>query len=231
LSHTSAAQAEDGSKLIQKLLQQMSHINQSVEDSHSSVKILHDRSQAIDQIVQVITSIATQTNLLALNAGIEAARAGEMGRGFAVVAGEVRKLAEQSEESTRQIGELIQEIQTDIVQSVGKMDRVKEQVGSGLDTAKETEYSFTQILVSAQEVAAQVQQISTGTQQLFSGTGHVIESFESMAQIAKQSDENTQQVTVISEEQLQSVTEIGQAVDLLNRMAGELKDVMEKIKQ
>jgi methyl-accepting chemotaxis protein len=230
-SQQSAGKAEEGSQFVQQLLDQMNQINESVQDSHASVSILSERSEAIDQILQVIAGIANQTNLLALNAGIEAARAGDMGRGFAVVAGEVRKLAEQSEQSVRQIADLIQGIQEDVLQSVGKMDKVKADVGSGLRIVSDTKHSFEQILLGAQQVASQVQEISAATQQLFSGTGHVIQSVASMAQVAKNSDGNTRQVSIISDEQLQSVGEIAASVDVLKHLADELKDIMDKIKE
>jgi methyl-accepting chemotaxis protein len=108
---------------------------------------------------------------------------------------------------------------------------VKADVGSGLRIVSDTKHSFEQILLGAQQVASQVQEISAATQQLFSGTGHVIQSVASMAQVAKNSDGNTRQVSIISDEQLQSVGEIAASVDVLKHLADELKDIMDKIKE
>jgi methyl-accepting chemotaxis protein len=99
-----------GETSIEKAVNQMNQIEQTVNSSASIVMFLGDRSKEIGEIVDTITNIAGQTNLLALNAAIEAARAGDQGRGFAVVADEVRKLAEQSEEAAKKITVLINEI-------------------------------------------------------------------------------------------------------------------------
>ncbi|MFH4122098.1 methyl-accepting chemotaxis protein, partial [Acinetobacter baumannii] len=92
-------------------INQMSLIQNAVQDLSSIIYSLETRSKEISDIVTVITGISNQTNLLALNASIEASRAGAAGRGFAVVADEVRKLAEQTEASAKDIAKLIGETQ------------------------------------------------------------------------------------------------------------------------
>jgi methyl-accepting chemotaxis protein len=90
----------------------MSHFNQGIQAMVDSLTLLNQDSQQIGGVLEVIKSIAEQTNLLALNAAIEAARAGEQGRGFAVVADEVRALASRTQDSTKQIHSIVEQLQT-----------------------------------------------------------------------------------------------------------------------
>lgn len=110
--------SSDGLASVRSVNEQMEIINQNSEKTTSIMKSLESHATQINKIVDMITNIAEQTNLLALNAGIEAARAGEHGRGFAVVAEEVRKLAEESNQSAQQINHLIDLIQSTMQEAI-----------------------------------------------------------------------------------------------------------------
>ncbi len=140
----------EGNQVAQKLSTQMDSISTTIERTVDSVNALQNRSNEISNIVSIITGIASQTNLLALNASIEAARVGEEGKGFAVVAGEVRNLAEQSQESARQIAELIGEIQKEIEQTVEGMSLGAKEVQVGLEVTRQTGEMFSEILNAVQ---------------------------------------------------------------------------------
>ena len=114
--------AEHGGQAVRETTVAMVEIQTVVGDAANKVRELGTLGQKIGAVVETIDDIAEQTNLLALNAAIEAARAGEHGKGFAVVADEVRKLAERSGRETKQIGELINQVQTGTTEAVAAMD-------------------------------------------------------------------------------------------------------------
>jgi len=131
-----------------------------VGQSADRIQELDRLSEQVGSITDVISSIADQTNLLALNAAIEAARAGEHGRGFAVVADEVRKLAEQSAASAREIADLIRSIQTGTADAVKSMNLATERLAATNELAVEAGTALGDILGAVKQAAEEVGRIA-----------------------------------------------------------------------
>lgn len=229
-STTATEEAEKGNDSTRKSVDQIRSISEVVNESASRVKLLGERSEKIEEIVDLITGIASQTNLLALNAAIEAARAGEAGSGFAVVAEEVRKLAEQSEGSARQIADLISQIQKDTVESVKLMDNAVEEVNSGLQIVSESERSFGSILSSIHQVAEEIQELSATFEEMAAGTEEVTDSVKQMETISISSRDNTKAVAEVSVSQLDTIHQASDEAQLLRELSDELQETVNKFK-
>jgi len=169
-SAQAAETAKEGGKSVEKAVNQMTKIEQTVNNSSQVVATLGARSKEIGQIVDTISGIAGQTNLLALNAAIEAARAGEQGRGFAVVADEVRKLAEQSHDAAKRISTLISEIQGDTDKAVVAMSEGTREVKIGTEVVTTAGNAFRERAILVTEVSNQVKEISAAIQQMAGGS-------------------------------------------------------------
>lgn len=227
-SEKTEKEVEQGNKSIQLAMKQMDKINESFHESSNVVNKLSERSKEIGQMAELITSIADQTNLLALNAAIEAARAGEQGRGFAVVADEVRKLAEQTATSAKQVAKLVNVIQEDTTSSVQSMDRVNVEVHVGLKQIHEVGNVFERILDAAQIVVQQTNEVSAVSEEMAASSQQIASSVEEMASVAKNSASFSQNVATSSEEQLASMREIANASGYLAKMAQELNTLINK---
>lgn len=132
ISQRSREAAQNGILCMDKTTAGLNRIDGSIRSSAENISVLGRRAEDIGKIIEVIDDVAEQTNLLALNAAIEAARAGEHGLGFAIVADEIRKLAEKSGQSTNEISELIQSIQSEVHKAVGNVEKSAELVNEGL---------------------------------------------------------------------------------------------------
>ena len=225
-SITASEEAEKGNDSTTKSVVQMNVISEAVHQSATSVKMLGAHSGKIEEIVGIITGIASQTNLLALNAAIEAARAGDAGSGFAVVADEVRKLAEQSETSAREISTLISHIQRDTQESVQVMMHAVEEVDNGLLMISDSERSFGHILTSIHQVTGQIQELSATIEEMAAGTAEVTTSVQNMEEFSITSRDNTRVVAEASVSQLQAVHRITDEAQVLTNLSDELLDVV-----
>jgi len=229
-AHHMANESLVGNEYIQRVIDQMAAIHSSVSHSAEVIRALEERSKQIIQIADVISGISSQTNLLALNAAIEAARAGEQGKGFAVVAEEVRKLAEQSQNSANQISALLQEIQDEVEKAVETMSVGTEEVKKGSEVVAETGVKFKNILDLSQSVASQVHEVSAVAEQMSAGSEEVSASIAELAKIAKETAGGSSQVAALSEDQLRAMDDVRVSVENLNQMAQKLKDLIQRFK-
>ncbi len=214
----------EGRQSIRDVVTHMTKINEGTSTVQVSIDALAESSNEISNIVEMISNIAGQTNLLALNAAIEAARAGEAGRGFAVVAEEVRKLAEESANSTQQIAELVAKIQQDMGKAVIASKEGSESVGQGMSAVKEADSVFESILVSIQALAGGVAEVATSIQQMADGTKSVQAEVEAIKSVSEKNANEAQSVSAATEQQSASMEEIASATRSLAQLATKLQE-------
>ncbi|WP_187147787.1 methyl-accepting chemotaxis protein [Heliomicrobium modesticaldum] len=215
--------AKKGGRAVKAVINQMHRIENTVTESGAMISKLNERSQEINEIVATIRNIAEQTNLLALNAAIEAAHAGEMGRGFAIVAEEVRKLAEESKESTQKITELIQAIQKETEASVHAMSVGINEVHSGTKVAQAAGREFGIVENLIDEVESQFREIAATVQQASAGGQEIVAQMEHVEAIVRETTGQTQNAAASTEEQSASMDQIALSAESLARMAEALQ--------
>ncbi|MFC7370180.1 methyl-accepting chemotaxis protein [Fictibacillus iocasae] len=230
VSADSLSAAAGGNETITKTVKQMNVIQKTISETAQVVKGLEDKSEEINKIAEVITDISGQTNLLALNAAIEAARAGEHGKGFAVVADEVRKLAVQSANSAKQIGEIIDMIQSLTEQAVKAMRKGTSEVDHGMDYVRESGEAFTLLNQSVTVVSKQAEEVAAAAEAIRSSTSLVAESIGSISQMAESAAATTEEVSASTEEQLASMEEIMSSSTALADMAEGLNDSIKQFR-
>ncbi|QED46197.1 methyl-accepting chemotaxis protein [Cytobacillus dafuensis] len=228
LSSVSLDNANQGNRSIEKVIHQMNVINQSVQLSANAIKTLESQSNEISLIINMIRDISAQTNLLALNAAIEAARAGESGKGFAVVAEEVRKLAEQSEKSANSISILISKINEDTNRTVQSMDVVTGNVEDGIIAVEEAGKSFESILESIQSVVSHIKDVSLTSEEMSAFSEEITAGVMETTMLANKAAKTTEYVVERTVEQENFILDISSSITKLNKMAGELDELVGK---
>lgn len=223
-----AVKAKEGNESVDKAVNQMASIEQTVTASAQVVAKLGERSKEIGQIVDTISGIAGQTNLLALNAAIEAARAGEQGRGFAVVAEEVRKLAEQSQDAAKQIATLIGEIQGDTEKAVVAMDDGTREVKLGAEVVNESGKAFQEIATMVTNVSDQTREISAAIEEMAIGSQQIVGSVKKIDELSKKASGEAQTVSAATEEQSASMEEIASSSQALAHLAMDLREAVSR---
>lgn len=186
--------AEGGQDVVDKTIKEVNVIARVVETAVGFVQDLGEQSKRIGTIITVINGIADQTNLLALNATIEAARAGEHGKGFAVVADEVRKLAEKTNSSTKEIGEMIDAIKGGVEKTVASMDTARDKVMVGAALSSQASEALVQIITSIGGLHGGVQQIASATTEMSSTTDEIAHDIEKISLVSQNTLSSTEEI-------------------------------------
>jgi len=216
-----------GDKAID-ILSDLNAINQKTKEA---IQVIYEQTNTtnvsamkIKEATDMISDIAEETNLLSLNASIEAARAGEQGRGFAVVASQIQKLAEQSNESARQIDNIINLLISDSEKSVETMEEVKVVIEKQNENVMNTENAFHDVKDGIDKSIDGIRAIASKTQKLDEARIKVVDVVQNLTAIAEENAASTEETSASATEVGSIVSSIASDVEQLNGIAKEMEE-------
>ena len=221
--------AQNMRKLGQEAFDTLHELQRINEEAKQSIDVIYEQTNTTNQSAQkikeatnLITSIAEETNLLSLNAAIEAARAGEQGRGFAVVASQIQKLAEQSNESAKQIEDIISDLIADSDKSVETMDIVRGIMDKQSQNVVRTDECFGEVLKGIERSIETIGGIADKAEKMNGAKVSVVDSVQNLTAIAEENAASTEETSA-------SIIEIANAVADISARAEQLKGIADKM--
>ena len=216
VARQASANAEESGVAMDRSVQNILNLRETVSQTAKKVKRLGESSQQISKVVSLINQIALQTNLLAINAGIEAARAGEEGQGFAVVAEEVGELAARSAAATQEIEKIVDNIQKETAEVVDAMELGTTQVVEGTHLVEEAKHSLSKILEVSRQIDQLVQSISSATVSQAETSQAVTELMKEIAKVSERTSDSTRLVSGALKETVGIAQELQESVGAFN---------------
>ncbi|MFZ5968769.1 MAG: methyl-accepting chemotaxis protein [Bacillota bacterium] len=213
--------AQDGKRAVDNTILEMDNINKVMANLTEVIKGLGKATLQIGDIVEVIDDIAEQTNLLSLNASIEAARAGEHGKGFAVVAGAIGNLAEKSSSATKDIANLIKQIQEQVQNAVQTTNDGAKQVENGVNLVKNTGVALDEIFNSIGNTTHMIKEIATSTKEQSKASKSIMEAIEKVNHLSMN-------VSAAVEEQVAAIEETITAIEMVNELSQSVASAAEE---
>jgi methyl-accepting chemotaxis protein len=210
-----------GVAAVEKLIKGMNKIRETVEVSANVINKLGERSDHIGKILTVIDEVTRQTNLLALNAAILAAQAGEQGKGFAVVAEEIKNLADRTASSTKEIAQLIIDVQTEAKDAVEAIKTGSQSVEEGMHLANDAGEALTKVLESSKQSALMAQGIDRATKEQANGIRQITEAM-------KQINGMVRQIAKATQEQSRGTEQIMQAAERMRDVTRQVRSSTEE---
>lgn len=207
-------------------LSNLQHINSEVEriigEVQEQTNRTNDSVQQIHKATAFITSIAEETDLLSLNASIEAARSGESGRGFAVVAEQIKKLSEQSNQSSSEIEETAMMLSEDSQKAVEIMQKMQEIIVSQSESMQDTQKVVEEVVAQIANSMQSIQQIKETTEHLANVRNEVLQAVETLSNIAQDSVSGTKKTYEDTEEVVDTFKQVYMSAEQLREIADQL---------
>jgi Methyl-accepting chemotaxis protein len=222
--------ANENHKDLQSLVESVTRINSSFEDFAIKISHMGQNITQINQITNVINGIAEQTNLLALNAAIEAARAGESGRGFSVVAEEIRKLAEESKVSSKNITNLISSISQESSDMLKSTDVMSGELDNQVTVINTSIESFKKIIDAVEKVIPKIKIINLSASNINNDKDVILQKMHSSSSVAEEVSASTEEITATTEEMNTSSQQVADAAHSLNILTKEMMCNVSKFK-
>lgn len=220
----------EGLEVVAELNIKTQENNKASQSVYRSILKTNESTSKISEASTFIASIADQTNLLALNAAIEAARAGEHGRGFSVVAEEIRKLAEQSSETTKNIDAMIHELVEDANSAVKNVKYSTEILKEQESCVFTTREKFNEIFESVRIAAKLVEDLQHAERDMQTQKNTMLEILDNLTKVAETNASSSQEATAAIEEQTASVEELANASEKLSELADHLNTLINQFK-
>lgn len=215
---------------VKKLADSTSNTIESENRVSGIINEVEKSSQEIGIIIQTINQIAEQTNLLALNASIEAARAGEAGRGFSVVADEIRKLAEETAQSTGKIKSIVDQIQHESKSAVLGMQDASNALKEQVSCVEDTEVIFKEISQTIEGLEGKVNEIQLLNGEMVKNKDEIMETMQNISATAEENSAGTEEVSASTEEILAALEEFSSHSETLKKLAAGLQSEIEKFR-
>ncbi|WP_153730513.1 methyl-accepting chemotaxis protein [Sporosarcina obsidiansis] len=230
LSGEASESTKDGIEEVKKLRDHNTSANEMNHKVQKQIETLSNKISSINQVIQTLHDITASTNLLALNASIEAARAGESGKGFAVVANEVRQLAEQSRRETEVIQGTVKEILLESEQTVEVIDMNMKLMDGQNQSVTDTEESFNRNAIITKQIREAITELSEELAEMMEHKDQAILSIQNVSAISEQTAASAEEVSASSAAQQNELEQVADSTNQMNKIAGELQDVVERFK-
>nr|WP_246281077.1 methyl-accepting chemotaxis protein [Saccharibacillus qingshengii] len=220
--------SQEGTVHLDKLLSQTGSTENMVRSLVTRVDALKESTASVMKVLDVMQNITKQTNILSLNATIEAARAGVAGQGFMVVAGEIRQLASRSRESIDMVGEITDNIQSEMDETVRTLSAVYPMFQEQVHSVKQTSGIFDSVQEQMEQFSGKLDGVTASIGELGSAQKIMAEAMTSVSAVAEQSSATSQEVASLSSEQQNVGIRLVELSAKLSNASNELKDSISK---